>query len=250
MRLYRRSFSAYFERAELVMRVTILTEGDSEYKALPLLADQVRSACDLDAFKVLKVPVTPDAPAGVVGRQCADRAKVAMFDGADAVIVVLDREAQDGCCGTIAATITEAMLRHCQHLSQVTLSVVLKDRKFENWLIADLEALKSQPARYKVPASLTRLVVPDKADKLDAERLLKQAVIGGQYEKKKDAERICKRVDIERLAAHSRSFRHFLHALGHRQYKDQCKAPATAIPAQIRRVANQSTKATGRRAYT
>ncbi|WP_442929677.1 DUF4276 family protein [Micromonospora sp. WMMC250] len=229
------------------MKVAILTEGDSEFSALPHLANQFREACSLSSYRVIKVAVTPDAPVGQVARQCAERARVAALAGADFVVVLLDREQQADCCGLIAESIRSGMLRYCEALNQIRLAVVLKDRKFENWLVADLEALRAQPARFNVTAALSRSVSPNKADSTDAELLIKRAAIGSSYDKRADAGRICRQMDILRAGANSRSFRHLLHVLEHPTYKDQCKrVPEAQVPSQPKRSSRPRTGRTGR----
>lgn len=170
----------------------------------------------------LKINVSPDAPALSIAKACRSRLIIAHAKGASLAVLVLDRETQSASPGDIASAIaTELVLSR----PPLDVSVVIKDRMFENWLVADLDALEAQPGRFKVTPAIRRAVEPNKADGCDALSLLKRAVVGTQYDKVSDASRILKRADVSRSAANSRSFRHFLHALGDKYYSKQCKKP-------------------------
>lgn len=201
--------------------MALLTEGVSEYRAMPLLLPQIRASSRHDIVDVMKINVAPDAPPPVIARECKSRLLIAAANGCDASIVLLDREQQGDCAGLLADEISRAIARACP---VVPVHVVLKDRAFENWLIADPDALHAQPGRFRVNAAFRRAVVPNKADRAPALSLLKQAV-RGEYEKVADSARICRRMDVARAAANSRSFRHLLHVLEHEHYPAQCRRP-------------------------
>lgn len=206
------------------MRVSIITEGASEFASLPLLAPQLRLRSGAVISRPLKVNVPPDASPVVVARECKSRVLIARrSQKADLILVVLDREQQTEPPGTIASSIQSAIGRACSGASDV--AVVLKDRAFENWLISDLQALRAQPRRFTVGPALVRAVEPDKADAAPALALMKSAVLG-DYDKVKDSARIMERLDVATAAQNSRSFRHFLHLIGDADYVSQCKRPA------------------------
>lgn len=142
--------------------------------------------------------------------------------GAGLAVLLLDREIRDECPGKLADDLEQAIARACSTLEA---RVIYKDRTFENWLIADVEALKNQPGRFNMTAALERRVAPDRADKCDGLSLIKLAVKGGHYEKVRDSEAICRKMDVLRTAKNSRSFRHFLHLLGVSPYAAQCVLP-------------------------
>jgi hypothetical protein len=100
--------------------------------------------------------------------------------------------------------------------------VVIKDRTLENWLIADLQALRQQHARFTITAALARQVEPDKADRVNALNFLNRATNGRSYDKKVDGVNIAERMDVDKAAQNSRSLRHLLHVLHHDSYSDQC----------------------------
>lgn len=206
------------------MKIAVLTEGESEYGALPALFEQLAASTGNEFGLILRLPVQPDGPADKIARACKSLFAVLSAKGAESVIIVLDREARSQAPGRIAEQVYEAVARHCDFGFDV--DVVIKDRSFENWVIADVDALKAQRARFNVTTRLTNAVVPDRADSANALELLKQATIGSSYDKRVDSARTLRKVRIERLAANSRSFRHFLHVAGHSSYKQQCRRPA------------------------
>jgi hypothetical protein len=205
------------------VRIAIITEGVSEYRNLPQLYEQICAGSPHQVVQTLKINVSPDAPPPVVARESKSRLLVAARSGAQCAIVILDRENQTDCPGLIATQIEAALNRACG--GAILVRVVLKDRAFENWLIADLDALEAQPKRFKVAAAARRKVESNKADVLNGTALIKSVVVGGHYDKVADSQRICARMDVLKAASHSRSFRHLLHVFQHPQYAHQCRRP-------------------------
>lgn len=205
------------------MKIALLTEGVSEYKALPALYDQIHARTMHRLMPPLRVAVTPDAPAAVVARECKSRLIIASARGAGMAIVLLDREQQSECPGLLASAIEAAVGRTC---TAVPTRVVLKNRTFENWLVADLAALTVQPRRFKVTATMRNQVEPNKADGCEATKMIKSAIVSGQYDKVHDAERVCGRMNLVTAASHSRSLRHFLHVVSDSVYVNQCRKPS------------------------
>jgi hypothetical protein len=204
------------------MRITILTEGLSEFRSLPLLYPQLHQKMPARSriVKTLKVNASPEAPYPQIVASCKPSLAIASRIS-DMVIVLLDREQQQECPGEIADRLEQSFKR----LAEIPVRVALKDRMYENWLIADLEALKSHPRRFSVDRSIERRVVPNRADAVNGLTELKRIVIHDQYDKVVDSEIICRAAAVNRIAQNSRSFRHFLHVLGHKDYKDTCRAP-------------------------
>lgn len=205
------------------MRVAVVTEGDSEYKALPVLFDQLRGAVtELEFIKITKLPVQPDGPTEKIRRECAKLGSLFKAKKVDLVVLILDREQQADPSGAVAQRIASTV----SSAVPMNLQVVLKDRAFENWVIADVDALAQMPARFSVTPALRRAVTPNKADRVAAIELLKRASSTGAYDKIRDAERVFSHAKVDKIGRNSRSFRHFLHVLGHPDYVDACKSPA------------------------
>lgn len=215
------------------MRISILTEGVSEFKSLPLLYSQIHAKISTRSqiVKTLKVNVQPDAAYGQIVASCRPNLAIAQRIS-DRVIVLLDREQQQQCPGELA----ERLENEFNKIASVPVRVALKDRMYENWLLADLDSLRSYPARYAVDSSAQRKICPNKADSVDGLSEIKRLVKNGDYSKTSDSDKICRKADIEKIAANSRSFRHFLHLVGHEAYRDACRFPVQpARPAATKR---------------
>jgi hypothetical protein len=103
--------------------------------------------------------------------------------------------------------------------------VVVKDRMFENWLVADIEALKALRGRFRISRSVERSIDPNKADQVDALRILKSCVVRDSYSKVRDSQQILARAAVASMGRNSRSFRRFLHCVGDPTYAAQSKRP-------------------------
>ncbi|WP_082109640.1 DUF4276 family protein [Mycobacterium sp. UM_Kg1] len=209
------------------MRIAILTEGDGEFRSLPLLYAQLHASMPdrTRIVKTLKISVQPDAEHGQLVAACRPSLALARAV-ADRIIVLLDREQQQRCPGEVA----QQLETEFKKIAEIPVRVALKDRMYENWLLADLDALRMQPARFGVDAAAQRKVCPNKADSIDGLREIKRLVKNGDYSKTSDSDKICRKANVEKMAANSRSFRHFLHLVGHESYRDVCCSPVQ--PAQ------------------
>lgn len=204
-----------------------MTEGTAEYQSLPLIYPQLNNRSGNQIVETLKINVSPTAPEAVIARECRSRLKIAAAKAAHLVIVVLDREQQDRCPGEFAHAVLSFLTLDAQYKPRI--QVVIKDRCFENWLVADISSLAKFPKRFQVSQNMRRIVEPGKADRCDGQALMRRAVIGRSgYDKVEDARRICGALSVAGVARNSRSFRHFLHVVGDRQYLEQCKTASTA----------------------
>ena len=208
------------------MKVAIITEDAGQFRAFPRLYGQLNAAAqESQLLRPLKVSVSPEAPVEAIANACAPKIVIARQLNARVIVLLLDRERRAECSGLLAVRLTDGIRRRID-LSGLALHVVMKDRTFENWLIADVNALEAQPARFNVTPAIRQAVSSHNADGRDALALLKAAAIRRAYDKVEDADRICARQDIMRVGAGSRSFRHLLHVLGVAPYRDQCRSPS------------------------
>ncbi|GAA2007740.1 DUF4276 family protein [Microbacterium ulmi] len=207
-------------------KIAIITEGESEWGALPTLYQQLRDATGASFLHPILLKVQPDGPPAKIARECKTAFKLLAEKRVTLVVVVLDREERSEPAGELARQIEDAIRDAC-HFS-FDLAVVMKDRAFENWVVADLDALRAQPSRFNVTAAVERAVSPDRADRIAALDQLKRALRGSNvtYDKRQDSKRTFEKADVLRIAANSRSFRHFLHTVGHPSYATQCQAMA------------------------
>lgn len=207
------------------MKTMIVTEGVGEYSAFKVLFSSLPTTSGALAPKIVRVTCQPDGPIKGIAKACEPLLRQAHARKTDLFVLVIDREQQE----STPLELASALKGELASLSPGSfhIEVVYKDRTFENWLIADLNALRKQPARYAVSNALIRHVEPDKADSARAIDLLKKAVKGKQYDKIDDGQKIADRLDLMAAARNSRSFRHLLHVLGHVEYLDQCRLAAT-----------------------
>lgn len=201
-------------------RIGVIVDGQSEYKALPLIAAKLEIAGG-QFVKTLYAPIQPYAPAGVIARACRSPIQQLVQHRVVDIVILLDREARSECSGAWASQIVNLL----EFPPRSRGWVVLKNRMFENWLIADVEALKASPRRYNLTPADERRVMPDKADSCDALRMLKNITTQG-YSKVDDSRIILSAADPLRIAANSRSFRRFLRVVGHNDYRTQSSKPA------------------------
>jgi hypothetical protein len=203
------------------MRVGVVVEGQSEFAALPQLREQLCLETNSSSIKVLRARYDPHARPERVVKACRSALKQLVGRGFDLAVVLIDRERQAKSSAEIARDLEEAF--NAAEIG-IPVAVVVKDCCFENWLVADLEALRRLTARFQVSTGMVSAIEPDKADHADAHRLLKGAAKGDAYGKVDDARRILERATIAHMGRHSRSFRCFLARLGHPALQDgSCK---------------------------
>lgn len=203
------------------MRIGLIVEGQAEFDAIPRLATQLSAITSATFVGPLFVRVDPTARPEQIAQGCQNALVVLERKRTQRIVLLLDREQQPICCGIRCSVVADALKRK----TTVPVDVVLKDRTFENWLIADLEAIKALPGRFKPSRTALRQVSPDKADAVDGYRWLENAS-DRTYDKRKDAIRILERADVDRIAGNSRSFRRFLRVVGHPAYAAQSRRPA------------------------
>lgn len=205
------------------MRLGILVDGQAEFRALPELLPKIESPHTLLA--PLYADIQPFAPIPqIVG---AVRTKLPILRGrrAERVLVLLDMESRAVCPGVWAGDLEAALNRDCTSSGIQQFYVVVKNSCFENWLVSDITALQRMPKRFSLSATTVRSIQPNKADRVNAQRILETAAQGDGYSKTADAVRILSLAEPLAIAANSRSFRRFLRRLDHPRYLDQSIAP-------------------------
>ncbi|TSI17972.1 DUF4276 family protein [Brevibacterium aurantiacum] len=207
------------------MKTTIVTEGRGEFSAFKTMFKSLETSDGALAPRILHIACQPDGPIKGIAKACEPAMRQASARKIDLFVLVIDRELQQLNPGTLAKNLKSALEKSSP--GTFCIEVVYKDRTFENWLVSDLDALRSQPARFAVSDAIVRQVEPNKADRVQALDILKAATQGKQYDKIADGKKIADRLDVMAAARNSRSFRHMLHVLGHVAYLDQSKYPAS-----------------------
>ena len=202
------------------MKIGIVVDGVAEYESLGKLFPSLSAASGHTYLKVVRADIQPKAPLPAIARSCKDAVVQLEARGAGLVLIVFDREDRPECPGEIS----EGVARPLGALVRCQVSVVVKDRKYENWLVADLGALAAHRARYLVAPRHRRLVEPNKADRVDAIPMIK-SIVKGDYDKVDDSMAIMERAAPDVMSRHSRSFRKFLREACHPLYSSQSLLP-------------------------
>jgi len=201
------------------LKIGIVVDGDAESQALKLLTRRI----EIEGVQLLNpayANMQPKSPPGRIARAAVKTVAILRARGATLIVVLIDREDRQECPPEFANQLKRAFAK----LGYDDIHVVVKNRTFENWLIADLEALKQLRGRFKVTKTFERTVSPNIADNVvDAEALLNTIVVKQKYHKRRDATRIMAVQEIRNMAKNSRSFRRFLRVVGHPQYLSQSK---------------------------
>lgn len=203
------------------MRIGIVVDGDAESQALKLLTQRI-SIPGTQLLNPVYANMQPRSTPRQVARSAKPKIDVLTARSVDAIVLLIDREDRQECPVQLATSIEDAFrAMDCSHVH-----VAVKDRKFENWLIADADVFRNLQARYRVTQAFRRAISPNKADSVaDAEELLNRIVVSGEYHKRRDAAQITALLNATNMAQNSRSFRRFLRLVGHADYRDQSKRP-------------------------
>ncbi len=206
------------------MRIGLIVDGQSEYRSLELVLKHVETPNAL--LGVLYSNMQPHAPTPQIVRAMVGQVHIFAQRQANMVIALIDREDKPICPGQWASEIAQALSRSYASYGIERFGVVVKDSCYENWLISDTSVFHAIPRRFNMSRADIRKIAPNKADRVDAQAILKAAAINDAYSKVEDAVRIMALADPLRMAANSRSFRKLLRELGHPKYKDQSLLPA------------------------
>lgn len=208
------------------MKIGIAVDGQAECIAWRVFINKLRQ-CGHAILDPVYADVQPKATAATIARAAIPKLSLLRQQEACRFILLIDFEDKNGCPSKHSKDIEAAF----KSLSW-NVSVVTKVKCFENWLIADIEAIKKLPKRFKVTTSVERTVTPNKADNIaNAQEMLSQLSLG-EYHKRKDPVQLAKHLDPLRMAANSRSFRRLLRLIGHSAYSSQSRLPAIE---QVRR---------------
>lgn len=207
------------------MLLGLVVDGQAEYHSLPHIYRKLSGICTV-IDPPLYCDIQPSAPTKQNALKIVEKAKLLVAKGAQHILVVYDKEQQHFCPKLVADELAQEVANRLTSIGIKSLvSVVLKVRKYENWLIADCNALQ-QSGRFKKVRKIRQQVCRNKADSvLDAAALLGKHSISGSYDKKGDSVAITQKMDPMVVALNSRSFRRFLRVVGIQKYMNQSKRP-------------------------
>ena len=201
------------------MKIGILVDGQAEYHSLPLLPEKIQT--EAQVLRPLYCNMHPQASFAQIAHVAAKRASIFESKGITDLVVLIDQEVRPECAPEIARGIEQELKKR---VKTMRVSVIVKVTKFENWLIADPQAFSASKL-FQNPNRVRNMVVPDKADHINAIKLLNRCARSSGFDKVSGAKAICERISPIRAAKNSRSFRRFLRTLGHPAYATQSRHP-------------------------
>jgi len=208
------------------MRIGILVEGRAEYESMPFII----SKCQFQNHTILKplhCNVHPKASLEKIAETIANsRYRIFQSQNIDKLVVLLDKEDNDQSeCSIVRSLEAKLNERKDAYNFKAEIAVVLKVTKYENWLVADRSVFKQYPKRFPRHTIASKKVKDNGADRIDALKVIEEALDKNDYDKIKDAVLICQKADIKQAALNSRSLRRLLRVLEIPPYSDQSKSP-------------------------
>jgi len=202
----------YFEGRKIIMMFGVIGEGETEYNCVPsmiaTLGHTVAGVHNLGG-------VGPDYP---WDRVFTDKiypyvrgfAVKRPENRPDRVLIVLDRESREDCCGNLASAAEELL---SQSLAKdnltISLSVVLANRQFECWLLANIHVLdKSRIMKRPISELLN-----GGTDERNVLRIITSNLVRGEtWDKPRYGKQLAQRLDLQdaSVLANSRSLRKFV----------------------------------------
>lgn len=204
------------------MIIGVIVEGAGEIDAIEQILIKIQSNHDIKKTP-LRADLQPKATPRVIARSARSQVMLWEKRGADCIVILIDREDHD--CPVDFAKNLHAAFNDMYSNTGIEFRIVIKDKKIENWLIADIEALRKIPGRFEISLKFERSIL-GKADNIgDAVSLINTATGKKRYHKGEDPTLICRHQDPLRASKNSRSYRKFLRELGCSDYVTQSKLP-------------------------
>lgn len=206
------------------MKIGLLVDGRAEYYALPHVLPRLGSPHQV--LQPLVCDIQPFATSGQMALAASKKFPILLAKGVESIVVLIDKETRPDCTGELVQAVErDARARLADLTSAVSLQVVFKVSMFENWLIADPQALGELTGLFEKVERIERQVSRGRADAVDALGLLKSCSRRRGYDKVDGAVAICRQLAPIRAAKNSRSFRKLLKTLG-----CPLEAPSTKKP--------------------
>jgi hypothetical protein len=195
------------------MKIGLLVDGKAEFYGLPHLLPRLGSPHVI--LSPLLCDIQPYASPAQIALAASKRFAILLPKGVTLIVILLDKERRQECTGELVLAIErEARARLAALKSPAAVRVVFKVPMFENWLVADPEALRGMIGRFEKVERIAKQAAPNRADAVDALGLLKTCSKDRTFDKVRDGVAICKVLEPARAAANSRSFRKLLKELG------------------------------------
>ena len=163
--------------------VGLVLEGNTEYNAIPLLLQ--RLGVRTGAPSVFNGQPVHASIRSLVENRLIRYVRTQLVKATGTVLVILDRETRPQSASEFGKRVFTEMIRQVKRLdgeeASKRIAVVVADRSFENWLLADPEGI----ARSKLLRRNTRIVgqVACHADDRNAKELLQRSMARRWYER-------------------------------------------------------------------
>jgi len=167
--------------------VGLVVEGDTEFYALPRLSRLVTGCPPLRAANL--GGLGSDLSVTAIAKRALPKAKAHITAGRHRVVLCLDRETRKACPGQLAADIRKELVKLCK---KGDISVVVADRAFEAWILADARGLHEAKEFAREPKFFCfegELGERQQKGIVELERLL-----GRPYSKTKDGPRLFEKI--------------------------------------------------------
>jgi hypothetical protein len=201
----------------------MIVDGQAEFRSIPRVLQRITSPHTL--LNPIYADIQPFAPPAQIIRAVESKLPILRNKHVQMVLVLIDKETRDVCPGLWATQLTTQLNHQCARGGINSLSIIIKNQSYENWLVSDTSVFGRMPRRFKLNAKQLRAITPNKADQVNAYRILSDSAIGSSYDKVSDAIQIMSLADPLRIASNSRSFRRFLRQLKHPSYLKQSVRP-------------------------
>ncbi len=203
------------------MKIGVIVDGQAEQYSLGAFYERIETQSTI--FKPLYADIQPNSNPKKILRKALPVIRILAKKDVDRVIICLDREQRLDCVPLWREQL-EALIQPAALNEGVgEAHIVLKDRMFENWLVSDVTVFKKLRGRFEFTDAHVQQVSPNKADRVDATKLLKKVTKRPGYHKVNDASKIMNHFDPYQGASNSRSLRRFLRLLGCSVYADNSK---------------------------
>lgn len=188
------------------MKIGIITEGRSERSSLEELLKNIDFG-KISLIKPLFASIEPKSKPGQIAKAAEAAIRILMGRKCDKIVLILDKEDNPQCTVERVSELENEFSKRDFKI----VTVVIKNRQYENWLIADHEAVNSCKL-FSVNTRFINSAGKGNADNVsDPVRLLESIKTNKRsFDKSKDTLSIAKKCNPETMAKNSRSFRKFL----------------------------------------
>jgi hypothetical protein len=200
--------------------VGLIVEGDAEFEALPLLhKNKLLSGCP--PLKAINLGgVGADRKPEGIARLIAPKVIQHQTAGRTRVVICIDREQRTLCAPGFASAVLEALRAELQRRGKPSTDVyvVIADRAFEAWLLADAKGLHQRKVLKSAPRFKSFEGQPGERQHMGVAEL--STLLGRPYSKTKDGPALFEKLDFARARQYaqggsgSRSLDKFLRTLG------------------------------------